>query len=221
MFSHAWKCLCTLPKRVDCFLRNRPFRGEDARVHLSVWEVLFDDQPWYTEWYYKVRRGIRNVWDFPRDTYYDAKYFIQRGKRGWADRDTWALDNYLSRWLPDALKHLKANKHGTPMDMFDGLPMDEDSNPTHESHDIASKRWDDTMDKMIAAFDAWNRMEEGLYEDILGPYPLGRPKGVTREAWEAHRHERFLKSEELRKRDEAIFDAGMALFGKHFGSLWD
>lgn len=206
--------------RLDCFLRNCPVRESGE---LIPFEDVFDGppNPWYTRLYYKIIRIKVVVIGFPRYTYYGIKYFIQRGRRGWADCDTWSLDNYLSEWLPAALRHLKETKHGVPCGMFDGLPQDDNGNGTEEAWPIAEARWDDIMNKMIAGFEAWERMEDGLYEKELGEYPLDRPKDVSKEAWKAKRDERFKKSEVLRAHDQKIHDEGMALFIKHFSSLWD
>ena len=74
---------------------------------------------------------------------------------------------------------------------------------------------------MIAGFEASRRVKDGTYEEELGPYPLYRPKGMPKAEWKEYGHQHFLKTEELRKRDEKIFEEGMALFAKHYWSLWD
>jgi len=38
----------------------------------------------------------------------------QRGRRGWADRDTWGLDGYLCTTLAGALNHMAETSHGWP-----------------------------------------------------------------------------------------------------------
>ncbi len=47
----------------------------------------------------------------------EVRYFIQRGKRGYSDRDVWSIDYYLAHWMPEALKQLERTKHGTPIGM--------------------------------------------------------------------------------------------------------
>lgn len=44
----------------------------------------------------------------------EIKWFIQRGKRGWADCDVWAIDSYLNRVIPAMLENLANCKHGAP-----------------------------------------------------------------------------------------------------------
>jgi len=45
------------------------------------------------------------------------KYFYQRGRRGYSDRDLWDLSCYLSDMLSRALSDLKKNKHGYPPEL--------------------------------------------------------------------------------------------------------
>jgi len=49
--------------------------------------------------------------------YDHVEAFIQRGYRGYADRDIWGLDYYLAGWMPAALEQLRRTKHGTPLGM--------------------------------------------------------------------------------------------------------
>lgn len=42
------------------------------------------------------------------------KWFWQRGRRGWADCDTWALDHYLEGILSEALSYLGDHRMGSP-----------------------------------------------------------------------------------------------------------
>ena len=94
-------------------------------------------------------------------------------------------------------------------------------NPSDEGMVRAQARWDAIMDKMIAAFEASERMSDGIYEAELGDYPMGRPSGVSIEAWEAVKKSRFAAIRLLTERDQKIFEEGMALFVKHYHSLWD
>ncbi len=44
----------------------------------------------------------------------DLKAFWQRGRHGWAPRDTWNLDSYLARVIGETLPYLAAHSHGYP-----------------------------------------------------------------------------------------------------------
>ena len=44
----------------------------------------------------------------------EVKWFIQRGKRGYADCDVWSLDSYLNSWMPEAIHQLKKRESWIP-----------------------------------------------------------------------------------------------------------
>jgi len=48
----------------------------------------------------------------PRDGYRVTKWFIQRGWRGWSDRDSWSMYSYVGPVLADMLKDLREKGHG-------------------------------------------------------------------------------------------------------------
>jgi len=218
--------LKALLRRVDFYLRNEPYRPVSDDFKLIPFEDIFDKNPEIdpvrTRVYWAIRRFWINHWLCnPRDVYREAKFAYQRLTRGWDDRAAWSVDWWLDDKMPGILRRLKATKHGVPMSMFDGLPVNEHGYHDKPEYAIAEARWDACMDKMIAAFEANRRMDDGLYEKELGEYPLRRPKDMDKAVWEKVKHDRFLASEELRKRDEAIFKEGMALFAEHYWSLWD
>lgn len=214
--------------KVHAFLRNDPPYDDYLRHGNCVRYCpdLFDrdaPDPWYSRAYWFLRFYPKKLWDAPGDAYRHAKWFIQRGRRGWADCDTWSLDYYLNSWMPAALRHLKAHKHGTPMSVFPTGPeyTKDCGNPTEEAEAIAIARWDEIMDKMIAGFEASERINDSLYEKELGDYPMRRPDGLSRDAWEKVGNDRFAASRLLEERDEKIMEEGLALFAKHYHSLWD
>jgi hypothetical protein len=218
------KQMCSALERLDCWLRNKPYPEPAFYTCDDVFEALFDrDDPWQTKIYWYVRRRIKWTLEWPGKKYHAIKWFMQRGKRGWADCDVWSLDYYLDGWMPDALRKLKKDKHGIPTNVFPTGPeyTRKDGNPNKAATDIARKRWDKILSDIIAGFEASARVKQGLYEKELGPYPTRRPYDVPKEEWKKLRDARFLKSQELAKRDEKIFKKGMLLFAEHYWSLWD
>jgi len=165
-------------------------------------------------------------WFSPSSYYYWAKYKIQRANRGWADCDVGSLDYYLSQWLPDALKLLRSTKHGTPFSMFEPgecetIQSDGTQWAGEEASARAEAKWQVTLTKMIEGFEALNRMDDGLYESELGPYPMSIHFLEDINNPSEEREQRYKKSRGLEKRDEAIFQEGMKLFVEHFRDLWD
>jgi hypothetical protein len=184
------------------------------------------------------RRFIWRWWKHylsPRTYYYYFKYKIQRANRGWADCDIWSLDNYLAEWIPDALKRLKDVKHGIPMEVFPTDPqyIDHTGNATDEAMKIASKTWDEILGKMIAGFEAYNRIQDTpqAYETEIGEFPdvpfTFESNGDGTSRWVKTPEEDdaldtwMAKERPLIERDQKIWEEGAGLFIKYFGSLWD
>src|SRR5271163_1552002 len=213
----------------DFWLRDEEFYPPNESYVMHDIDELFGDpnnepDPLRTRVYWSVRRFWTNHWLCNWDNIYrEVKFAYQRVVRGWDDRAVWSVDYWLDDMMPAVLRQLKEDKHGTPSEMFPTGPefMDEDGNANESGWAIANARWDEIMDKMIAGFEASRRVKSHLYEEELGPYPLHRPKGMPKDEWKEVRHQHFLKSQELAKRDEAIFKEGMALFAEHYWSLWD
>jgi len=68
-----------------------------------------------------LRYGIRNkIEEIPLR----VRTFIQRGKRGWANSDTWGFDYYLTKVISEGVHHLKENIHGMPCDLTEGQWVD-------------------------------------------------------------------------------------------------
>lgn len=143
-----------------------------------------------------------------KDVLNEIKWFIQRGKRGWADCDAWGYFAYNARVNYEALKWLHVHKHGTPCNMFE---INEPRNPTPEEETKAVVKWESILNDMIFAFDQINQCEDNViywhegrndrdWEDFSCKYP--DTKLQTKEE-----HDRMLK--------------GMHLFIKHYWSLWD
>lgn len=182
---------------------------------------LHTSNHWLVEAYYAVWRFFHYGWGNPCNAYRDIKGFLQRGKRGYADCDVWSLDSYLNSWLPAALRRLKATKQGVPSRVFEPEDCGEDGSPSEEGMKRAETRWNDILDQMIVGFEAGRRMEEGLYEEELGEYPMEKKAGVSAEAWLKICKDRRLAVAELTRRDEALFKGGLQLFIDFYGSLWD
>ena len=110
-----------------CYARregNRPVLLP-KRYHLKngniYWHKLYFDlvPRWMTRYsppggFYNYAAYAYKPWEYVGDLYLQAKWFVQRGLRGYSDEDTWSLDHYLASWMPQALRQLKQNSHGHP-----------------------------------------------------------------------------------------------------------
>lgn len=85
-------------------------RWEEQRVRDSKFPrniyVYITRKYWWA--YHKIK-------DFPRE----IKYFIQRGKRGYSDRDLWSYDHFLASIIGNGLKQLAETTHGWPDSKFE------------------------------------------------------------------------------------------------------
>lgn len=85
----------------------------------------------FVVWFF--RYGLMNwIIDRPRK----IKTFFQRGRKGWAEEDTWNFDGYLSSVIMNGLKHLKSYYSG--------------EQPTQKEFDIMIKGFEANL-KMINA----------------------------------------------------------------------
>lgn len=72
------------------------------------WGGNWEESWWEENVWWPIWRAWRWLLEIPTR----IKYFYQRGKRGYADEDCWAIDWYLSSWLPDALETMINKKKG-------------------------------------------------------------------------------------------------------------
>ena len=155
--------------------------------------------------------------------------------------DTWNMDRTLASIIYPMLIQLKNSKHGVPGEFVNdvgGEDYDEQNSfdfykETHkESWDIACKRWDNVLDKMIWSFG------QLAYEDYDEQYHHGEakydwvktektyPNPITGKIEETYQmvdknpDEHWYDHVGHRLHEERIQE-GLELFGKYYRSLWD
>lgn len=155
--------------------------------------------------------------------------------------DTWNMDGTLARIIYPMLIQLKASKHGVPSEMVSDVGgedwCEQDSfdfyKETHdESWEIASKRWDEILDKMIWSFhqlvvDDYNdKYHHGTSEydwvesDKTFPNPVTGKIEPTYQMVDKNPGDHFFDATGLFLHEERIQE-GLELFGKHYRALWD
>ena len=95
---------------------------------------------------------------FFRKIYYDIKYFIQRGKRGYSNFDLMDMDSYLLDLITNMLKDFKNKKNGFPSN------LDEES-------------WNNVLKEIIEHFEKANPSTTDFenpylnlyYENVINP----------------------------------------------------
>ena len=162
----------------------------------------------------RVRHEIKYLCDLPGDLYRELKWFIQRGKRGWSDRDGWSIDWHLSEILPAMLKNLKEYHYG----VCGGLVKEQEdllkkNNPNMSQRDIEDKAVDladdvfnSYLDEMIWTFEFAMKISNS---EINMPFE-GYEKLRGDKNW------RFATKREIRR-----FNKGFNLFKKYFFNLND
>lgn len=66
---------------------------------------------------YRVGYTLTHPWAIPIYYWREVKYFWQRGRRGYSDRDGWDIGDYLLSWLPEAIEKLEKRQFGCPVGM--------------------------------------------------------------------------------------------------------
>ncbi|MBI2020197.1 hypothetical protein HYS94_02140 [Candidatus Daviesbacteria bacterium] len=71
----------------------------------------------------------------------EIKYFIQRGRRGWSDRDIWDFESYLHKILAGGLTYLAKSENGHPCRLII-LEGQEEWTPDNCSNCHCAENWD-------------------------------------------------------------------------------
>ena len=149
-----------------------------------------ENEKWYNKYFViPFNTVINTIKDFPSE----AKWFYQRGSRGWSDRSAWSIDTWLVDNLIPMLERLKIDNHSTPMSMFkkkDGV--DKDGNPTDEASVLAEQRWEHILNVIIFGLECAKKIQDYDYED----------KEIAKK---------------LKKSSQRSFE----LIGKYLFNLWD
>jgi len=71
-----------------------------------------------------------------KEFFREIKYFFQRGKRGYSDRDLWDIGEYLSTIVPPMMRDLKDNGSGYPVKIG------------------SRKKWEEILEDIAKGFEA-------------------------------------------------------------------
>lgn len=154
--------------------------------------------------------------------------------------DTWSLDHTLAHIILPALLQLKATKHGIPSEFaivggedYESQESFDFYKETHtESFDIACRRWDEILDKMIWSFqqlafdDYESQYHHGKAEYDWVPSnqqsfnPITNQMEDTFTMVDKNPEGHYIDWEGLKLHEERIQE-GLELFGKYYRHLWD
>jgi hypothetical protein len=115
--------------------------------------------------HYNSYHAITHPWLFVENWKHQIKWAWQRVFRGWDDRAVWAVNDYLSKLIPQLLMELKEKKHGIPASVFDDEPEELEMGMigyTDESMEKAEEKWNGILDTIAEGFNEYNRANEEL-----------------------------------------------------------
>jgi hypothetical protein len=115
--------------------------------------MIDDWKPMYN-WRYLITHPYELIFQYGRN----IKWFLQRGWRGYADCDVWSIDDYLSTWMPKALR--KLNKYGHPCG-------------------LTQKKWDDIVEQIARGFEAHRKNSEYPDKDTYDKLYEKEKTGLT------------------------------------------
>lgn len=130
----------------------------------------------------------------------EVKWFWQRGKRGYSDRDVWNMDNWFLDIIVPMLKKLKTIKHGYPAN-------------------LTPEEWDKILDRMIFCFKEANDSTCSMineYEEKFILETFGNPPKDNKELRENY----IRRTTEIEKYQLKMEEEGFQLFSKYFHNLW-
>lgn len=126
----------------------------------------------------------------------EIKYFIQRGRRGYSDRDLWGFCDYLCDIIPPALRKLSNKSFGCPSDFYDSKAKND------ECH-----KWKKAIEEMAQGFEA--------AKEISGSMGCKYEKKIKNGAF-TYEYDKKQAKQLTQK-----YQKGMELFVKYFLNLWD
>jgi len=140
--------------------------------------------------------------------------FWQRGRRGWADEDTWGLSNYLAEVIAGSVGYLR--KRGIGFQCVHDLNYDQ--------HDCTPEGWENVLQRIEFGMRYWQYAEDHELDDITfdyGPQMVAAttaggvvfPK-IGPDNWLE------ISNQRAARRDE-IMRLALDLMAKYWPGLWD
>ena len=155
--------------------------------------------PWYEKvWDFFIYR----LWGILGDTRRGIKWFIQRGKNGYADCDTWNLCSYLPKVIYKSVEELLGYLHGYPTDM-------------------TYKQWKSILQKIINSFKIMEEIHNG--EVLYLPTKKWTEKEYKKLKDLAKRMNKIPECnyKVMTKNQSIKYEKGLQLFIENLGGLWD
>ena len=104
---------------------------------------LFEKKAWWKEAYWAIYRFFKYKLN-PIRWYDKIKSFVQRGRKGWADVDTWSIGYHFAVRMRDAIAFSMPHEYGYPAELV------EENDPEGE---IGFATWQNIQDDIIWGLD--------------------------------------------------------------------
>jgi len=156
---------------------------------------------WLRDKYLYIYRFFLHIKEFPQNFYLESKYFIQRGLRGYSDKDVWNFDYYLSEIIIKGLKDLKNQVHGFPYDFS-----------SKDGKEVDLEGWKNVLNEIIWTFEVTKKIQNSKW--YKWNYKEKRNKSLQKFIQRTNKH--VMTSEEIKR-----YNNGWKLFQKYYFNLWD
>jgi len=172
---------------------------KDALEELRAYDILVTKRKKHILW--KLWHWLRSVYYWfsynnPASLYREIKWFMQRGIRGYSDRDGWSLRYYLSKIISSSVNHLYLYGNGIPIDIANKHDNDDEK---------AKEEWGYILRTISVAFYISGKISDGYVKYDAEQEKRFKEKGIVYE---------YYTDEE-----EKTMEEGWGYFKKYFYSL--
>ena len=146
------------------------------------------------------------------------RWFVQRRRRGFDERELWGLDSTITEFIYPRLKAFaEQNKMGYPTAIFEDVDAENFGDKiSDERGEYYTKKWDDLLNSMVLAFkylgSDGEELDSGLGEMSADEGEVAFPNKDDKK-WDAY-------MVEMERREEVI-RVGLGNFCKYYQNLWD
>lgn len=124
---------------------------KESRKKRGAWSKKHPILNFFQSCHYEIGWKLQ----IPGDTYRNIKYFIQRGKRGYSDRDVWGLQHYMTDVMINSLKDLKGQLHGYPCGQNNVQSIQ-----TDDKEEEGMIEWKRILDEIIWTFETITKIND-------------------------------------------------------------
>ena len=204
----AKKCNCKICKKTREGIkdikeeRSTTYKSIDDWEHeRTIWKNIHPIRYEIQQTYYSIIRFYSRIGDF---FLYDIKAFIQRGSRGYANRDVWGFHRYLSEVISGGIDRLIKELHGHPCNLK------------------TLNEWKIILEKIKKTFKTAESIDNGtlqyLSKKLFNDTERKKYIKITKELNKEHS---YYNKRTMTKKENREYEKGWELFQEYFFNLWD